>query len=387
MLFLALCCIAFDTITPLSAQCYTTFRDSGIELFKKRQWKEAKDQFQQAANCKSDKPVTNDLAAWTRKCEIKIAKQERDRQRREDEEADHAFWESLKNGDVADCDLYLNKCTLCLHTKDADDRKTEMLALVPKEVKAYRDCANCPLMTPVEGGIYTMGSPENELGRGRDECPHRVSVANFSIGVYEVTVEEYLRFADETKSHYPAWLETGNPSHVMTGKDPYYKNLGYSRTSKNLPVCGVNYDSAVAYCEWLSRKTGKKYRLPLEKEWEYAARGGQKYAQYYLYAGNSDLNAVGWFADNANNMAHPVGKKAPNKIGLYDMSGNLWEWCQGRWSVYPDCTFEDYPGCAILRGGSWSSLMGSCRSACRFKNVATYRLNYYGFRCARDGHN
>lgn len=412
ILFAAFLFLAIYSPTQLAAQCYTTFRQDGIDLYNKGKWSAAKAEFQEAANCKSDKPVINDLSSWIGKCDKKLAEaRERDRQRREQEEADRlaqqqaattraaddSFWEALKDGGIADCDKYLRKYANGRHASEARKRKE---ALTPVPVKpstpplttpatnsntaAFRDCSECPLMMPVDGGTYSMGSPTAESGRSNDECQHQETVTSFSIGVYEVTVEEYLRFADATNGHYPEWLEKGNSHNVETGSSSYYKDKGYTRNAKNLPVCGVNWDDAVAYCEWLSRKTGKKYHLPLEKEWEYAAKGGKK-TRTFIYAGSNDVDAVAWYETNAGAKPHTVGGKAANELGLYDMSGNVWEWCQDKWGAYPNCTADNCAGCAVLRGGSWFIYDFNCRSAYRIRFTITSRNYFYGFRCAREG--
>jgi formylglycine-generating enzyme len=262
------------------------------------------------------------------------------------------------------------------------NKNTEQEAVI--DTIAYRDCPDCPLMMSIEGGTYTMGSLTSEKDRSDDECPHTETVANFSIGVYEVTVAEYLRFADATNSHYPEWLEKGSVYNVETGTNSHYKDKGYSRAAGTLPVCGVSWHDAVAYCEWMSKKTGKKYRLPLEKEWEYAAKGGKK-TRGYKYAGSNDLSAVAWCSSNAGSKPHAVGGKAANELGLYDMSGNLWEWCQDKWAAYPGCTASDCANCAVLRGGSWYNNVNDCRASYRNWNGNANRYYYYGFRCARDG--
>lgn len=251
--------------------------------------------------------------------------------------------------------------------------------------RAFRDCPECPLMLPEEGSTYLMGSPVDESGRDIDECQHQETVSTFSIGVYEVTVEEYLQFADATNSCYPGWLKEGDPYNVETGSDPYYKEMGYTRNAKTLPICGVHRDYAVEYCKWLSNKTGKKYRLPLEKEWEYAARGG-KNTRHYKFAGSNNLGAVGWYNANAGGKPHLIGEKAPNELGLYDMSGNLQEWCQDSWGPYPGCSSDKGVGgsLGVIRGGAFLIFDTHCRSADRVMVGTGVQRHAIGFRCVRD---
>lgn len=386
-LFPVLFCLTFCFATNLNAQCYATFRQEGINLFKKGRWIEAKVQFQEAANCKTDKPAKDDINIWLHKCNVKIEKQkqqeEEDRLRREQEEADHLYWETHKKGDISDCNEYLRAYPKGLHVSDARERITMLKKQIEARLAPFKDCSECPLMKSVEGGTYMMGSPESQIPRGKDECLHQEIVPSFAIGVYEVTVGEYLKFVDATDSHYPEWLEKGNKRNVLTGSDPYYREKGYSKTALKLPICGISWDDAVAYCDWLSKQTGKKYRLPYEKEWEYAAKGGNK-SKGYLFAGGKRLSDIAWHTDNADTMPHIIGSRGANELGLYDMSGNLWEFCLNRWASYPDCAADECKGCVVIRGGSWSSKEYYCRPAARNKAVPTYKLNYYGFRCVRE---
>lgn len=149
----------------------------------------------------------------------------------------------------------------------------------------------------------------------------------------------------------------------------------------------ISWFGAFEYCAWLSKKTGKPYRLPTEAEWEYAARGSEK-SKGYLYAGSDDLDKVGWYESNSGSKTHPVGQKQPNELGLYDMSGNVWEWC-GDWYE------EDYYGQSkgakdpqgpsssmsrVVRGGSWFDDPRYCRCSDRDDVRPEYRGVILGFR-------
>jgi formylglycine-generating enzyme required for sulfatase activity len=241
-------------------------------------------------------------------------------------------------------------------------------------------------MVYIKGGSFEMGSNDGD----DDEKPvHTVTVNGFYMSKYEVTVGQYLEFCKATNTHFPEWLEQGNSYHVEQGTDNFYKNLGYSRTAnQDLPIVGVSWNDAVAYTQWLSEKTGKNYRLPTEAEWEYAAKGGQNYE----YAGSDNLDEVGWYWNNSNETTHPVGQKLPNGYGLYDMSGNVWEWCQDMWH-------DNYNGAPIngsawtsggevsrrvLRGGAWSLTGFNCCSSFRDRDITAYRNINGGFRLARD---
>ncbi|MEM9848751.1 MAG: SUMF1/EgtB/PvdO family nonheme iron enzyme [Bacteroidota bacterium] len=247
-----------------------------------------------------------------------------------------------------------------------------------------------PAMIFVKGDTFTMGCKDGRDKDCRDsEKPaHQVRVKDFSIGKYEVTVEEYLAFADATNSHYPKWLEKGNNYHVETGTDDFYKKKGYSRRAASLPVVGVSWNDAVAYCKWLSRKTGKDYRLPTEAEWEYAARGGQK-SNNYQYAGSNTLGTVAWYSGNSDSKPHNVGGKKANELGIYDMSGNVWEWCNDRFDkdYYSNSPSSNPQGAAngrsrVLRGGSWDFSPSFCRVSYRLNGNPDFGSNDLGFRCA-----
>lgn len=248
-----------------------------------------------------------------------------------------------------------------------------------------------PEMVQVPAGSFMMGC---EDGRDKDcgerEKPaHRVTLDAYYLGKYEVMVEEYLRFADATRSHYPEWLEPGSEYHVETGSNGLYKNVGYSRQAKKLPIAGVSWEDAVAYVAWLSKETGKNYRLPTEAEWEFAARGGEKGALEGMpYAGSDKLDQVGWYDDNSGLKPHEVGRKRPNQLGIYDMSGNLWEWCQDWSGEYFKANQRNPKGPAsgsdrVLRGGSWIINAELCRVAFRYYDDPQYRFDNYGFRVVR----
>ena len=211
-------------------------------------------------------------------------------------------------------------------------------------------------MIYVPGGAFEMGSPE---GKGdADERPlHRVTVPSLYIGKYQVTQEQWQ---------------------AVIGKNP-----SCFKSDKNLPVENISWDDATEFCKKLSGMTGKKYRLPSEAEWEYACRAGTTGD----YAG--DLGSMGWYLKNAGGKTHPVGdQKHPNAYGLYDMHGNVWEWCEDVWH-------NNYDGAPsggkawlsrgktrsrVARGGSWGISRYDCRSANRGRHEAKAGYSYIGFR-------
>jgi formylglycine-generating enzyme required for sulfatase activity len=240
------------------------------------------------------------------------------------------------------------------------------------------------VMKRVNGGIFQMGSNED----GADAKPiHSVEVSSFYMAKYEVTVGEYLKFCNATSTHYPEWLEINGKYHFQTGTDDLYKARGYRRLNEQLPIAGISWDDAVAYCAWLSKQTGKTYRLPTEAEWEYAARGGQLYS----YAGSNSATQVSRCILNSLNslirLQAPVGSKLPNAYGLYDMSGSVWEWCSDWYNPYTnDARTTINPVSSadgttrVVRGGSYCSTLSSCRVSNRFFKKPTHRDHDYGFR-------
>lgn len=237
-----------------------------------------------------------------------------------------------------------------------------------------------PEMIFVKGGTFQMGE------KGMAEPVHAVTLSDFEIGKYPVTVAQYLTFVEETKAYYPEWQEKDNPRNVITSTNDHYKKLGTALQAPDHPIVGISWDDAKAYCVWLAQKTGKPFRLPTEAEWEYAARGG-KQSLGYAYAGGNDLNEVGWYNKNAGGKIHPVGRKKANELGLHDMSGNVWEWCEDWYGAYPKSA-QTYPtgpgsgsGC-VYRGGSWFNSAKYCRVSFRLSALPEYRRNYLGFRVA-----
>jgi formylglycine-generating enzyme required for sulfatase activity len=249
-----------------------------------------------------------------------------------------------------------------------------------------------PSMVFVKGGTFEMGSnrgyinniyaPGNEMLKGKT---HNVSVSDFWMAQTEVSVEQYLAFCEATSGHYPEWLESGSKSHVETGYYHYkYKDIGYSRTSETLPISGISWDDAIAYCKWLTKKTGLKYRLPTEAEWEFAARGGTE-SNNKVYAGSNNANAVGWNKSNSNKKPHSIKQNQSNELGLYDMSGNVSEWCNDWYGDYTadaqqNPTGVDMGSNRVLRGGNWDDSPQNSRVASRDSNTFDYRNNNVGFR-------
>lgn len=221
-----------------------------------------------------------------------------------------------------------------------------------------------PTMVRVEEGTFSMGSNQSE-----DEKPiHSVTVSGFSIGKYEVTVAEYKAFCNATNHPMPdGWTPRG----------------GWIDTH---PIANIKFNDAIAYCNWLNDIYNGNYRLPTEAEWEYAAKGGNK-SRGYIYSGSDTLDEVGFYGDNSGSRTHNVGSKKPNELGLYDMSGNVWEWCQD-W--YNDTYYSNSPSSNprgpssgsyhVLRGGAWGLAAAYCTVTCRYESGAHYNNLNRGFR-------
>jgi len=216
----------------------------------------------------------------------------------------------------------------------------------------------------IPAGKFKMGSPDDEKDREANEGPvHLVTITKgFWLGKYEVTQEQYEQ---------------------VTGKNP-----SEFKDAKN-PVEKVSWDDAKGYCESVSKRTGKPVRLPTEAEWEYACRAGTT-TKYNTGDDESDLSKAGWFNQNSGKTTHPVGDKKPNAWGLYDMHGNVWEWCQDWNGDYPSGKVTDPLGPAsgsyrVIRGGSWGSGARHCRVAHR-SGSPPGPSSYLGFRaCLSPG--
>ncbi len=223
-----------------------------------------------------------------------------------------------------------------------------------------------PEMVIIPAGTFQMGSNNG----AQDEQPvHTVTINRFAMSRHEVTFEEYDNYAKQASVDKPK-------SSWGRGKQP---------------VIRVSWDDAVGYAEWISKQTGKQYRLPTEAEWEYAARAGTN-TDYYWEEGN--IKEYAWFNENSNDKTHTVGGKLPNSFGLYDMSGNVWEWVQDCWhknyKKAPDdgSAWEQGDGgncpLRVLRGGSWFLKPYFLRSAYRNRDDPDGRNGRIGFRLAQD---
>ena len=200
-------------------------------------------------------------------------------------------------------------------------------------------------MVKVETGSFNMGATPETIYPDNDEKPvHRVTLTNdYYIGKYEVT--------------QALWQA------VMGSNPSFFKGT-------DLPVETVSWNDCQDFISKLNAMTGKRFRLPTEAEWEYAARGGKK-SRGYLFSGSITLGDVAWYKENSGSKTHVVGTKQPNELGIYDMSGNVWEWCQDWKGSYSSSPQTNPTGAVsgsyrVCRGGSWLISAWYCRSSCRY---------------------
>jgi formylglycine-generating enzyme required for sulfatase activity len=222
-------------------------------------------------------------------------------------------------------------------------------------------------------GTFMMGSPIEEEGADNDEEQHQVTISkDYYLGVTEVTQGQYEKVMGT------------NPSH-------FQKRVIRKSDSSMYPVESVSWEDAVEFCKKLSelpeeKKAGRVYRLPTEAEWEYACRAGSKTA-YSFGADSRSLGDYAWFGGNSGQQTHPVGEKKANAWGLYDMHGNVWEWCSDWYGEYPKGTVSDPSGPnegsdRVGRGGGWGNGAAGCRSADRNGGDPSNRGDDLGFRVA-----
>jgi len=240
-------------------------------------------------------------------------------------------------------------------------------------------------LVPIPGGEFVMGSPDSEAERGADEGPqHKVAIAPFWMGAREVTWDEYDLFCfslDLKKKQREGvdlknQAETEMKADAVTRPTPPYADMTFGYGHRGQPAICITHHSAMEYCRWLSEKTGLTYRLPTEAEWEYACRAGTKTA-YFFGDDPAELEEYAWYVENAEK-PQPVGKKKPSPWGLYDIHGNVAEWCLDHY--VPDFykqfagdkvtlepfalpTAKEYP--YVARGGSWDDDADKLRSAAR----------------------
>ena len=270
----------------------------------------------------------------------------------------------------------------CSSTGKSTDKADEIEASILETVEARVELIH------IEGGTFRMGGLMH-----KDEKPiHTVTIDSFCLAKYPVTQKLWYEVMGTTIEKQ---RDLVNETWLILGKGDDY------------PMYYVNWYEAVDFCNRLSRLEGLTpvysgsgdditcnweadgYRLPSEAEWEYAARGAGSISIEYDYSGSNDVDAVAWYSGNSAGETHPVGQKEPNILGLYDMSGNIWEWCwdwhesyyEGPTRINPKGALEG--SYKVWRGGSWSSIIRDVRSSFRSYNIPIGRGNSVGFRVAR----
>lgn len=225
-------------------------------------------------------------------------------------------------------------------------------------------------MVYVEGGTFTMGCTGDQSNEcENNESPNRVTtVGSFYIGMLEVTQSQWEKVMGT--SIYQQRDKANTSSIYGAGAD--------------YPMYYVSWEEAKEFCARLSRQTGKTYSLPTEAEWEYAARGGKK-NEGAKYSGGWSIDDVAWYYGNSDNSTHMCGTKRPNVLGIYDMSGNVLEWCEDWYGTYLNYDSDNPKGASsgsdrVLRGGSWSHSARYCRVATRYIGSPGYRNSIIGFR-------
>ena len=209
-------------------------------------------------------------------------------------------------------------------------------------------------MIYVKGGPFILGTLNKGEGYS-DEYPAVESfLDSYYIGAFEVTQKQWQTIMKDNIS-----------------------------IEENLPINRVSWNDALLFCEKLSELTGKHYQLPTEEQWEYAARGGIK-NNNRKYSGSDEIDKVSWYSTNSNKEIHPVGLKHPNELGIYDMSGNVYEWCLDTYMSYTykndSVKHHSVGNNKVLRGGCWSDYASSCRVTHRFYDVSSSKNSKIGFR-------
>jgi formylglycine-generating enzyme required for sulfatase activity len=262
-------------------------------------------------------------------------------------------------------------------------------------------------MVVIPAGKFVMGSPSAEPDRSGTEGPQRTVAVRklFAMSRFEVTRNQFAAFVRETgyqSAGCRLWSEV-DQWRVEWTRD--WRDPGFAQTDTH-PVSCINWYDARAYADWLSKRSGRRYRLPSEAEWEYAARAGSEGARHWgeeadkgcAYANAADhslkRNFASWtiaLCDDGHVFTAPIGELQPNAFGLYDTLGSLWEWVEDCWNEsYENAPDHQDPwlagdcGFRVLRGGAWFTAPRLTRSASRFRDHRVHRFNFYGIRLAAD---
>jgi formylglycine-generating enzyme required for sulfatase activity len=254
-----------------------------------------------------------------------------------------------------------------------------------------------PEMVKIKGGSFKMGSKDPEA-KEDEENIHEVHVDEFFIGKFEVTVAQFKSFIDATS--YQTEAERIGKSYIYTGSWKNMKGINWRHDARgNLrpaseydhPVIHISWNDAMAYCKWLSEQTKKSYRLLTEAEWEFAARGGSQ-SKGFKYSGSNNIDESAWYIGSSQDKGtYPSGTKKPNEAGVYDLSGNVYEWCADWYDseYYLNSPSHNPKGATsgisrVVRGGSWHDTAEKNRVGSRFNGNPSYCGYNIGFRVARS---
>lgn len=309
--------------------------------------------------------------------------------RASESEVELAMWKSIERSSVrSDFDLFLKRFPKSTFASLASSRLEDLRTRSAGDLKVFSDCKGCPEMVLLPAGSFVMGGHDGDGERTpREVPPHRVQVKAFAIGRFAVTFEEW------------------DACVAASGCSARPSDAGWGRARR--PVGDITYEDALGYTAWLSKKTGRRYRLPSEAEWEYAARGGGesprfwgndadracRFANVFDAAAQAGLRAprkAHGCSDGFRNTA-PVGSFEANGFGLFDMIGNVWQWTADCWqenyaAAKGDAAPFEKPGCALraLRGGSFMSEPPVARVSTRWPNDIEEKDITIGFRLARE---
>ncbi len=244
------------------------------------------------------------------------------------------------------------RATRNLPTPSPRDDTAMPALVVPDGTIAVKAAGVTFTLAPVEGGTFLMGATPEQFDPWESELP-----------VHEVTVSSFLMMQTEVTQELWQAVMGDNPSRWCPGR--------------HRPVEYVSWDDCQAFIAKLNSLTGKRFALPTEAQWEFAARGGTRGHQY-IYAGGNDATTVAWVKENSDSVTHVVATRAPNELGLYDMSGNVWEWCQDYYGAYDSLPQHNPQGPAtgkvrVSRGGNWRNEAPYSRVADRHKLRPNYR--------------
>ena len=347
-----------------------------------------------------------------------------------DSKAEHSFgeWTVTKEATCTENGERKTTCTICGYEKTELTDKAEhsfgvwKVVQEPTDTQAGRNertCKYCAyvdsvVLQPVPDGFVLIPAGTFQMGseKGYDDNKpvHEVTITkSFYMGKYEVTQAEYEKYCsyggsspssdsgdgDNYPAYYVSWYDAlvyCNKRSMAEGLTPCYSISGSTDPEKwgTVPTSSNNTWNAVV-CNW----NANGYRLPTEAEWEYAARAGDNTVDSLTYSGTSDVNKLGeyaWYSSNSNSKAHEVGTKKANGFGLYDMSGNVFEWCWNRFTNSYDAETaggSDPTGVSsgsyrVFRGGCWGNDLGDCAVSCRYFDGPSYRDDDYGFRVVRS---